>query len=87
MGIHDNFLHLGGDSLLANQVIARVIKAFQVDLPLRSLFEAPTVADMAVAIVQNQAQKVEQADIERMLAELEVRAVSMMEVALCLDSG
>ena len=50
VGIHDNFLELGGNSLLAGQVISRVIGIFRVELPLRSLFEAPTVADMAVAI-------------------------------------
>ena len=71
VGIHDNFLELGGDSLLAGQVISRVIKTFRVELPLRLLFEAPTVADMAVVIVQHQAKKAEQEDIERLLAELE----------------
>ena len=71
LGIHDNFLELGGDSLLASQVVSRVVKTFQVDLPLRLLFESPTVADMAVAITQNRAKKAEQEDLDRMLAELE----------------
>ncbi len=57
--------------MLVTQVISRVISTVRVDLPLRSLFEAPTVADMAVAVTQNQAKKAEQTDIERMLAELE----------------
>ncbi len=71
VGIHDNFLELGGDSLLASQVISRVIQAFQVEVPLRSLFDSPTVAKMALIIVQNQAKRAEQEHIDRMLAELE----------------
>lgn len=47
VGIEDEFLDLGGNSLLAIQVIARVNQAFDVDLPLRSAFEASTVATLA----------------------------------------
>jgi len=55
IGIHDNFFALGGHSLLAMQVIAHLRTTLQVELPLRSFFEAPTVAQFAEIIAQVQA--------------------------------
>src|SRR5512140_3832370 len=40
VGIHDNFFELGGDSLTATQVVMQVIKHFQLEIPLRDVFES-----------------------------------------------
>ena len=50
IGVNDNFFMLGGNSLLGAQLIARVAEAFHVEVPLGTLFGAPTVAQLSAAI-------------------------------------
>jgi acyl carrier protein len=70
VGVEDNFFDLGGHSLLATQVVARLERELQVEMPLRSLFEHPTAAAMATAIVQQYAKQVDDATLMQIIEEV-----------------
>src|SRR5581483_11981764 len=54
IGIHDHFFQIGGHSLLAARVISRVRNALQVEVPLGAFFKTPSIAELAVVIMQSQ---------------------------------
>ena len=55
IGIHDRFFDLGGHSLLAVQVASEIRDRFQIEMPVLKLFQAPTIAELAVLVDQAQA--------------------------------
>lgn len=55
-GIHEQFFDLGGHSLLATQIIAQLRKTFHVELPLHTIFAAPTIAGLTQALINNEKQ-------------------------------
>ena len=67
VGIHDNFFEVGGHSLLATRLVSHLHNTFQIELSLRTIFEAPTISEQAEIIVQRLAEQVDSA----MLAALE----------------
>jgi acyl carrier protein len=70
VGIHDTFFELGGESILAIKLVSRINKDFDIELPVRALFEQPTIAALATHIVQDQAERADKDELLSLLDEL-----------------
>ncbi|MFN6571979.1 type I polyketide synthase [Dendronalium sp. ChiSLP03b] len=93
IGIHDSFFDLGGQSLLATQLLSRLRQEFKVNLSLQSFFEAPTIIEQALIVEQNNSSKecynlnmierIERSSEQQVLARLD--RISNQEVELLLN--
>jgi amino acid adenylation domain-containing protein len=72
VGIHDSFFDVGGHSLAAMRVVSQVIKKFQMELPLQSLLQSPTIAEMAGVITEHRGKQLGGDELERILIDLEL---------------
>jgi phthiocerol/phenolphthiocerol synthesis type-I polyketide synthase E len=82
VGIHDSFFDLGGDSILATRLLGTLGEAFDVQLSLRTVFEAPSAAELALAVIKAQAAGVDAAELAAALDE--IRGLSPAELRALL---
>jgi acyl carrier protein len=82
VGIDDHFFELGGHSLMLTQLASRIRKEFQVNIPLRVLFDAPTITAMADAILTRQVDQVDKRKVDEMLQRLKKLSPEQMKALL-----
>lgn len=70
VGIHNSFFDLGGESILAIKLVSRINKDLDIELPVRALFDQPTIAELATLIVQKQAERTNEEELLKLLEEL-----------------
>jgi aryl carrier-like protein len=69
-GVHDNFFEVGGDSLLLIRLASRIHTQFAVDVPLRLLFDNPTLAGMTISIAYALAEEEDDPELVELLDQL-----------------
>ena len=82
MRVHDKFLDLGGHSLAATRVVAKAVREFQLNIERRSLFQSPTVAEVATIVTARQVRNLNEQKRGRIVTELELISNVVVEQRL-----
>ena len=81
VGVTESLFALGGSSLAATQVVARVRESFQVDVPVRTVFESPTVEEFARALVARERKPGQLQRIARLIQQVEEMTAEQLRVS------
>ena len=87
VGIHDNFFELGGHSLLAYQVISRLGEAYHVQIPMRTIFDTPTIAGLALSVTKMQMAEEDIHDLTQMIEEIKLMSGDELDTMLATKSA
>jgi acyl carrier protein len=71
VGIHDSFFELGGDSLRATKIVVRILKELRAEIALKTLFNSPTIVQVAMEISTHHAGHTEDAKVAALLEQIE----------------
>jgi len=71
VGVNENFFMLGGDSLLGTQLISRINSSLTIELPISSVFHAPTISELSLEILQQQTKQMDSESILDLLSKIE----------------
>ncbi|BAS60152.1 amino acid adenylation domain-containing protein (plasmid) [Leptolyngbya boryana NIES-2135] len=87
IGVYDDFFDLGGHSLLLTQVTSRIHNALGIDLPMRQLFDAPTIAALAEVIADKQLEQADHDLLAHLIADLEQLPEADVKAALIAETS